>query len=132
MSAGGSCGKKTPEPHSRKIRGFLNNWDFSPQFSSSFRLDFSGVSKYSGNCRVLHKEHSLLFPQPPPTAPPISTDYLLLYMVCLSNSLSRPLPVSPHIPNGSRKYTTSHLSMPSVTAVVFVYVLHLGCFLNPS
>lgn len=124
---------KKPQSHIlERSEVFLTTGIFSPQFSSSFRLDFSGVSKYSGNCRVLHKEHSLLFPQPPPTAPPISTDYLLLNMVCLSNSLSRPLPVSPHIPNGSRKYTTSHLSMPSVTAVVFVYVLHLGCFLNPS
>lgn len=76
----------------------------------------------SGSWRVLRKEHSLLLPQPLPTVPPISTDYFLLNTACLSNSLSRSLPVSPQTPNGSGKHPTSHLPMPSFTAVVCICV----------
>lgn len=133
MSAGGLCGKRNQDDILERSEIFFTTGIPPPtRFGGSFRLDFSGVSKPSGNCRVLHKEHSLLFPQPPPTAPPMSTDDFLLNMVCLSNSLSRPLPFSPQTPNGSRKHPTSHLPMPSVTAVVFVYVWHLGYILNPS
>lgn len=123
--------EKKPEPHSRKIRGFLNNWDFFPHLVVPLDLTFLESVNIVATVGFFIR-NTPFFPHPPPTASPISTDYLLLNMVCLSNSLSRPLPVSPHIPNGSRKHTTSHLSMPSVMAVVFVYVLHLGCILNPS
>lgn len=127
--AGGSCGKRNQDHILGTSEVFLQLGIFFP-FYNSFRFDFSEV--YSGSCRFLHKEHSLLLPQAPPTALLISTDYFLVNMVRLSNSLSRPLPVSPQTPNGSRKHLTSHLPMPSVTAVVFVYGVAFKVYPEPQ
>lgn len=124
---------KKPQSHIlERSEVFLTTGIFPPNLVVPLDLTFLESVNIVATVGFFTRNTPFSFPSPHQLLLQLVQTTLLLYMVCLSNSLSRPLPVSPHIPNGSRKYTTSHLSMPSVTAVVFVYVLHLGCFLNPS
>jgi len=115
-------------PHSRQIRVFLTTGFFP---CLVFLLDLTSPESVNrGSCRVLHKEHSLLLPQPIECS---SHECRLLSTntACLSDSLWRPLPVSPQTPNGSGRHPTSHLPMPSVT-VVDVVGLALGGYPEPQ
>lgn len=93
--------------HSRPI-SFSNGDSFSHLVVLSDLT--SAESGNRGTCWVLLK-NSPLSSVPANCS---SHEYRLLSvnMACLSNSLLRPLPVSPETPNGSRKHPTSHLSVP--------------------
>lgn len=119
--------EKKPGPHSKQISFFWQLRFFPPTLVLS---DFTSPKSVNrGSCRALHKEKSLLFPQHAITVAPISR-LLSTNMACLSDSFSRPQPVSPQTPNGLGNILPP--TYPRTVTTVISMVPRLGVYPEPQ
>lgn len=119
--------EKKPGPHSKQISFFLTTEIFSPHVSS-FWLYFSQVSKRAA-VGLFTRKSPFSSPSTPITVSPISR-LLSTNMACLSDSFSRPQPVSPRTPNGLGNILPPTCPR-TITTVIFM-VPRLGVYPEPQ